>query len=596
MEKGTQMTSQKENIKTLFERAKPLVPMYERGYNEHWHQRCDDFLDELREIAKGSKNPYFLGIIVLYKPSKNAKTTIVYGLQRLATAVIFARALLNILQKRAKRERLDSHFLESIKEAFLISNHQAKLEMAERDKEFFERAIIYNEKPDSKTKSQSGIEDVKEEFEEKLKKLGTKELLELVEAFQKIELTSVYVENRTEALVMFEMLHFRGNNLRVSREACMERFKSYIAYTFYAHCPKKDFERKLDELTNIFKEFRIPTGDRYREAKFHLSEWDILCYFDTTKSFDIWRNIHNNYSFELTYLTKQQPNENKIEWIELYLKELREAFKSIEIFLHKEKTPSVYVDYFLGIYENEIYPFILKAYRLFGTDSKQLERVFSLLEIFTFRYEIYRNSSIHRDSRHCNKWNIKWDDDKTLSNLLKSFTTAQDLEKGLKSIIKRHLNDKIIAECLTKLDRWYSYVSNYILAHYENYLRNGSVRTEKLPFSEDYLGNVVLERIAPEVKKGEKKAAGYCKYNKAFREQYLDCIGNLLLPIPNETHDYEPIDNVPFKNKLANYENSPLAQQREIKDFITNGVWDKQAIEKRHKKIEKFVLETWRIF
>lgn len=75
MEKGTQMTSQKENIKTLFERAKPLVPMYERGYNEHWHQRCDDFLDELREIAKGSKNPYFLGIIVLYKPSKNAKTT-----------------------------------------------------------------------------------------------------------------------------------------------------------------------------------------------------------------------------------------------------------------------------------------------------------------------------------------------------------------------------------------------------------------------------------------------------------------------------------------------------------------------------------------
>lgn len=388
MEKGTQMTSQKENIKTLFERAKPLVPMYERGYNEHWHQRCDDFLDELREIAKGSKNPYFLGIIVLYKPSKNAKTTIVYGLQRLATAVIFARALLNILQKRAKRKRLDSHienedFLESIKEAFLISNHQAKLEMAERDKEFFERAIIYNEKPDSKTKSQDEIEDVKEDFEEKLKKLGTKELLGLVEALQKIELTSIYVEDRTEALVMFEMLHFRGNNLRVSRESCMERFKSYVAYTFYAHCPKEDFERKLDELTNIFKEFRIPTGDMYREVSIFFHEWFILRCFDTTKSFDM-DNVHDEYRYDLSYFTDQQPNENKIEWIELYLKELREAFKSIEIFLHKEKTPSVYVDYLLGIYEDEIYPFILKAYRLFGTDSKQLERVFSLLEIFTF--------------------------------------------------------------------------------------------------------------------------------------------------------------------------------------------------------------------
>ena len=483
MEKGTQMTSQKENIKTLFERAKPLVPMY----GKYWHSVCDEFFEELREATKGSKNPYFLGIIVLYKPSKNAKTTIVYGLQRLTTLVIFMRALLNILHKRAKRERLDSHiknedFLESIKEAYLISNHQAKLEMAECDKEFFERAIINNEKPDSKTDSQSDIEDVKEEFEEKLKKLGTKELLELVEAFQKIELTSVYVENRTEALVMFEMLHFRGRDVRRSNDACMDRFQSYVAYTLYTYCPKEDFERKLDELTNIFKEFRIPTGDMYREPQFHLTEWDILCYFDTTKSFDIWRNIHCNYGFELTYLTEQQPNENKIEWIELYLKELREAFKSIEIFLHKEKTPSVYADYLLRLDKKEIYPFILKAYRLFGTDSKQLECVFSLLEIFTLRYEIYSDSSYERGD----KWNIKWDENKTLSNLLKKFTTAQDLEKGLKSIIKRHLNDKIIAECLTKLDRGYSYISNYLLAHYENYLRNGSVRTEKLPFSEDY--------------------------------------------------------------------------------------------------------------
>lgn len=100
------------------------------------------------------------------------------------------RALLNILQKRAKRKRLDSHienedFLESIKETYLVSNHQAKLEMAECDKDFFERAIIYNEKPDSKTDSQSDIEDVKADFEERLDKLGTKELLELVEALQK---------------------------------------------------------------------------------------------------------------------------------------------------------------------------------------------------------------------------------------------------------------------------------------------------------------------------------------------------------------------------------------------------------------------------
>lgn len=583
MEKGTQMTSQKENIKTLFERAKPLVPMYERAYQRAWSGAYDRFVTDLCKAAKGSKNPYFLGIIVLYKPSKNAKTTIVYGLQRLTTLVIFVRALLNILQKRAKRERLHSRvenedFLESIKEAYLISNHQAKLEMAECDKDFFERAIIYNEKPDSKTHSQSDIEDVKESLEVRLNKLGTKELLELVEALQKIELTSVYVENRTEALVMFEMLHFRGSKLIGMDEACMDRFKSYVAYTLYTHCPKEDFERKLDELTNIFKEFRIPTGDRYREAKYYLTEWFMLSHFDMTKSFDI-NNGLRTHDFNFSYFIDKQPNENKIEWIELYLKELKEAFSTIEIFLHKEKTPSVYADYLLRLDREEIYPFILKAYRLFGTDSKQLEQALSLLEILALRHKLDRHS--------------EWDDDKVLGKLLKRFTTVQDLEKGVKNIIKKHLNTKLD---LRRRASRSEYGIIYILAHYENYLRNGSVRTEKLPFSEDYFGSVELEHIAPEVKKGEKKAAGYCKYNKAFCEQYLDCIGNLILPIPNETHDYEPIDNVPFKNKLANYENSPLVQQRELKDFATNGVWDKQAIEKRHKKIEKFVLETWRIF
>ena len=48
-----------------------------------------------------------------------------------------------------------------------------------------------------------------------------------------------------------------------------------------------------------------------------------------------------------------------------------------------------------------------------------------------------------------------------------------------------------------------------------------------------------------------------------------------------------------LKNKLESYKNSKLSQQREIKDFVKKDIWDKDAIYKRRKKLENFVLETW---
>lgn len=457
--------------------------------------------------------------------------------------------------------------MESIKETYLIANHQAKLEIAKGNKEFFERAIIDNETPDSKVYSQKLIKDTKHFFEEELDKLETKKILELFEALQKIELTIVYVENKIEALVIFQ--HYREFG------ALIEGFKIDVAFALYTYCPKEDLEQKLDEITNIFKDLYIPRGDMYREVSW--DEWELLRYFDMLKSFNTNNpfimfchhpKLREKYIFEL-------PNKNKIEWIEAYLRELREAFRHIEIFLHKEKTPSVYADYLCKLAEcmrepnKIIYAFILKAYQLFGSDTKQLERVFVALEIIALRWSFCGNYySLVRDIR----------------NIFCHFNTIEDLEKSFKSFLKKHLTDEQMLEGLP--DIGYE-VSIYILAHYENYLRNGSIRTEKLPLKHN--NKFRFERIAPYIGKGEKKAVGYCRYNKDFREHYLDCIGNLVLP--NETYDNN--DDVPFKNKLVKYENSSLAQQREIKDFVKNGIWDKEAIKERRKKIENFVLEAW---
>ena len=532
------------------------------------------------EATKGNKNPPFFGIIVLQKSNKDEKIIIIDGLKRITTLVIFVRVMLNILQKRAQKEQLDTRvknedFLESIKETYLIANHQAKLELAKGDKEFFERAIIDNETLDSKVYSQKLIEYTKHFFERELDKLETKKILELFEALQKIELIIVYVENKIEALVMFQMQHYR--EFEGNYYSLIDRFESDVVSALYTYCPKEDFEQKLDETTNIFKDLYIPRGDMYREVSW-LSEWRLLSYFDVVKFFNT-----NSFMFfphhKISEYSFNIPNKNEIEWIEAYLRELREAFRHIEIFLHKEKTPSVYADYLCKLAEcphepnKIIYAFILKAYQLFGSDTKQLERVFAAIEIIALRWlicENYYSEELVRDIR----------------NIFCHFNTTEDLEKSFKSFLKKHLTDEQVVEELP--DIRYK-VSIYILAHYENYLRNGSIRTEKLPFKyNQYLADIKLERIAPDIW-GRKRKAGYCRYNENFREHYLRCIGNYVLP--NETYDNE--DNVPFKNKLVRYADSSLAQQREIKDFVKNGIWDKEAIDDRRKKIEKFVLEAW---
>lgn len=103
------MTPQKENIKILFQGGRTLTPMYDREY-----ERLDTgnggrlFLEHLYEATKGNKNPPFFGIIVLQKSNKDEKIIIVDGLKRITTLVIFVRAMLNILQKRAQKEQLDT--------------------------------------------------------------------------------------------------------------------------------------------------------------------------------------------------------------------------------------------------------------------------------------------------------------------------------------------------------------------------------------------------------------------------------------------------------------------------------------------------------
>ena len=86
----------------------------------------------------------------------------------------------------------------------------------------------------------------------------------------------------------------------------------------------------------------------------------------------------------------------------------------------------------------------------------------------------------------------------------------------------------------------------------------------------------------------EVKNHGYGDYDEGFVQVYLNCIGNYLLL--SKSHNCA-VGNAPFSDKLKTYNH--LAQQREIKDFVTgNNKWGKTAIGNRKKKIISFVLEN----
>lgn len=125
---------------------------------------------------------------------------------------------------------------------------------------------------------------------------------------------------------------------------------------------------------------------------------------------------------------------------------------------------------------------------------------------------------------------------------------------------------------------------------YENHLRANDAKEKGYSFSLEDIKEITIEHIAPQTENGKRLANGYDKYNNKFLKGYLHCIGNLLLI--DKSHN-SSLGNKPFKDKLASYENTPLAQQREIKDFVKNDIWDKEAIKERHEKIKNFVLETW---
>lgn len=579
------MTPTPTNIKTFFEGSKQYaIPVYQRAYS--WEEKqWDEFLEDLKEATK-SDNHYFFGNVLLEK-SNNEVSDIIDGQQRVTTIIIFARALCNELQNRAKTETLKSNmsnkeFIQYIQEDYLINRNKPKLEAVEYDRDYFRDFIIKGDsaKHEPQTPSQERIKNAKEFFEKKLKdtkNFSTDNLLAIFEAMEKAELIQITFKEKKDSVLMFELQNNRGKNL-----TNMEKLKSYLAYQIYTYCGE-EAENKLDDITKVFENI-------YRLLRdIETDEDSILNYFNISKSnFGFtYRENDNTKNYKMELKNIKMPKE-KIAWIDEYVKELKNAFVDFKEF---EKSQSIYGIYLRHLDVKPIYPLVIKAYRLFRDDKETLEQVFKALEIIAFRHKLTKRGA---------------DLASRLNSVIKDFDSISNLVNGLKKVCGEEEwywgNNEIINNSLVIAYRNYEKDQDkkksalpYLLMCYENALRSKDAKTSGYKFTLEDIESLQIEHIAPQTetidKSGKRKASGYCNYDKEFDELYINCIGNLLLIAGSHNAS---IGNEPFNKKLESYETSPLAQHREVKNFVVNkGMWDKDAIDKRHEVLENFVLETW---
>ena len=565
------MTPNKTTIKEFFEGEKQYtIPVYQRAYS--WEEKqWKDFLVDLEEATKGD-NSYFFGNVLLEKLNGDKTNDIIDGQQRITTIIIFARALCNVLQNRAKNETLSSEsnnedFLRYAEEDYLVNRSKEKLQSVEYDRDYFNDVIIRNDdkKHEPQTPSQKRIKEAKAFFIKALQRKETKEILAIFESLQNADILSIPFANKKDSVLMFELQNNRGKEL-----TNMEKLKSYLAYQIYTYCDKEVSETKLKEITRVFETI-------YRLIKdIKTDEDSILRYFNISKFGFEYREDNNDKNYKKQYKqdTESKSNDEKIAWIENYVKELKNAFVNFKEF---ENSQSVYGEYLIYLKVWEVYPFILKAYTIFK-DKRQLEQVFQDLEIIAFRDKLVRTRA---------------DLASRLNSVLKNFDSVEKLVSGLQEICNEgYWCNEAVKESLSNIyEENNTNIIAYLLMRYENYLRGENSKTKCYLFTLKEIKEPQIEHIAPQTENGEKLSSGYCEYDKDFYDKhYLHRVGNLMLI--GKSHNIV-IGNKPFQEKFTSYEKSPMVQHGEVKSFADKDLWDKESIDRRHEKLEKFVLETW---
>lgn len=541
-----------------------IIPVYQRAYS--WDRdQWKALLDDLKEQTQGG-NDYFFGNILLETIIEDKEYEIIDGQQRLTTLTILIRSILDVLKDRIKGGEILDFTIEEKNTLYFKSGGNKKLRPVDYDRACYDALIIDgNNSFEVSTASQRKIKEAKNFFVKEFQKETTESILKLLKKIESTQLNTIALVHKKDAALMFELQNNRGKDL-----TNMEKLKSYFMYQMYVFSKPEETNSNIESISNIFKLIYLLIND----IKLH--EDSILIYH--CNAF-----IKKGYAYRTLEDIKEEykKSSEKVLWIIKFTEELHTTFSNIK---KLEKCKDLYLNK-LKILKIPAfaYPFFIKGYKYFGDDDIKLNKLFHIIEILVFRYNLI---------------NSRADIIARLNEILLGFKGDVDY---LKITLKNKLNESWYwGDERTKgyLNEWMyeNSVLNYLLWEYES-----SIQSKGYVVGQMKLVNEQIEHISPQKPpNNEKLSSGYevtekNEYTEEFIKDYLNCLGNLMLI--SGSHNAS-IGNKPFSEKLNSYKENPLLnQQGEIKILRSgddkNPLWDSEAIYKRHKLIHNFAINKW---
>ena len=538
-----------------------VIPVYQRAYSwqkDNWNIFLQDLMEQVNH-----DNEYSYGNLLLETIKKDLEYDVIDGQQRLTTLVIFMRAMYNVLVEREANEEQLADI-----EDFFEKKKKKRLRPVDNDRACFDSIIIENNNYTVTSSSQKCISDAKDHFTKELSKLNTDVLIKIKDIVLNSKLNRLELQGKKEAALMFELQNNRGKDL-----TNMEKLKSYFMYQMYVNSPANETDSNIENVSNHFKEIYKNVYDIKG-----LDEDSILIYHCFA-----YLNVSFNYRNIDDIKKELAQSEDKIKWINNFSRELATSFANLK---ELQSNDSEFYKKLFKVRGKEslpafIYPFVIKGYKYIGKDSEQLNKLFHILEILAFRYQLISSRA---------------DINSRLVDCLRNF--KGDVE-SLKNSIKNKLNETWYwGDTRTKevLSGWMyeNPALHYILWEYEE-----SIQGKGYKIGNMIIENEQIEHISPQTPtNGESLETGYDvnesnHYSEEFTTKYLNCLGNLMLI--SGSHNAS-IGNKPFCDKLDSYKKNPLLnQQAEIKDFLDGDViiWKQANIQKRLTKILDFAIPRW---
>jgi len=556
------------------------VPYYQRSYA--WTEKhLKDFLEDI--VFQVKDKEYFLGTILFQDYGVKdgfEQIDIVDGQQRITTLIIFMKVLLDLLSTKD----VGQDYSRDIR-TYLKDKEYYKLELIDTDDEFFKTYIIDANQLDEdflRTPSQHRLDFARKFFAKELQPYNIDILKELKKKIENTKLLTYSVNDTAEATLIFETTNDRGKSL-----TNLEKTKSFIMHKIYLTRKKPSEVLKLiqDRFSEIY---RILEEIDYKENEDGILQYHFICHFDwsySQKTKD-YQKYMEKFKSKINYMLKSTESENVPTFINNYSRELKETFGVVRKVLN-DKNRNLR-DIFLLERVALFFPLIIKCYKYDRSEDKRdYYDVIKLLEIFSFRiYGVARKPAYTaRDWLYALARDFSGD-----FNKLKYELRERILDYVSDKLFKEKLLSPYLYHDLSKLDL------KYLFWKYENYLRKieqpiASEMGEDEFTTQNPRFKLTIEHIASQNPKVSTDNLKLPELTEEFQDSFLHNLGNLTFD-PNSANASK--GNLGVETKISKYFiKAPFKTQNELEEFIDQGGWSEESINKRAKKILSFAMEEW---